>query len=550
MKKSCSSKKIKGYISISVIMGTIRGLLALGIAALINLASDLIIGSSAMEWRDFALAAIVYYCVYMLIYRISRKTQLTAVKKIRIFLKDKLFQGLLWEKEDSHRARNEGDILAGFQYQVDILEQSYYTALMNFIQDVIVFAVAFAAVSFYKIYLALGMLCVLALYLLFSRKLNHLIEKLQNRQVAAYEAISNETTCMVDSYFTARDYKKQDYFAERYEKRAAQEADISFQFNYAYIVLDSITQNLEPLFTLFVIFAGGCMMNAGWAGISAGGILAVSQLMADMMGPVSRFGATFAKIRATREIRQTVDKCETAGMEGKEEWTTDTVLEPFEKIVFDKISFSYEEKQILEKADFSFEKGKKYAIVGPSGEGKTTVLKLLLQQLQPQAGAIYWNDTPYTSIKPGTLLKNISYVGQETVIFHKTILDNIRMGKEEGVNLESVLKTSGVGELLKGKEKGLQEEIGFEGNNLSGGERQRIALARGIYKDAPILILDEFTSALHGSLATEIEKSLMSLPEKTIIHVTHKLPENWNKLYDTVYKLENRKVEMLCGVEE
>ena len=198
-------------------------------------------------------------------------------------------------------------------------------------------------------------MCIGSVFAFFT-KIKSFIEKLQNRQVAAYEAISNETTCMVDSYFTARDYKKQDYFAERYEKRAAQEADISFQFNYAYIVLDSITQNLEPLFTLFVIFAGGCMMNAGWAGISAGGILAVSQLMADMMGPVSRCGATFAKIRATRESRQNVDKCETAGMEGKEEWTTDTVLEPFEKIVFDKISFSYEEKQILEEADFPYEK--------------------------------------------------------------------------------------------------------------------------------------------------------------------------------------------------
>ena len=191
----------------------------------------------------------------------------------------------------------------------------------------------------------------------------------------------------------------------------------------------------------------------------------------------------------------------------------------------------------------AFQAGKKYAIVGESGSGKSTLLKLLLGQLVPWGGSLFWNETSYEKIGRGELLQNVCYVAQEPVIFHKSILANITLEEEgslDGDRLATAMSLSRTDALREGMPA--QELLILPARELSGGEKKRAAYARALYKDCQVLILDEFTSALHQELARELETGLLAADGPMVIHVTHSLSREMAARYDQVFCLREGRL--------
>lgn len=204
------------------------------------------------------------------------------------------------------------------------------------------------------------------------------------------------------------------------------------------------------------------------------------------------------------------------------------------EIEFKNVSFSYGKGEILKGISVALKPNTLTAIIGPSGSGKTTFCKLIPRFYDVSEGEILIGGAKITNISTEELMKNISMVFQNVYLFEDTIMNNIRLAKPNASDEDiiSAAKKARCHDFIKSLQKGYETKIGEAGSTLSGGEKQRIAIARAILKDAPIVILDEFTSALDVENEHHILQAIDNLVQnKTVIMIAHRL--------ETVRKADN-----------
>ncbi|MCB1556931.1 MAG: ABC transporter ATP-binding protein [Alphaproteobacteria bacterium] len=199
------------------------------------------------------------------------------------------------------------------------------------------------------------------------------------------------------------------------------------------------------------------------------------------------------------------------------------------RLEFEGISFRYSEKQNLPALNgfsLNVQPGQKIGLVGPSGAGKTTIVSLLLRLYDLQEGSIAIDGQNIADVTQDSLRRNIAVIPQDTSLFHRTLMENIRYGRLEATDEEVIeaAKKAHAHDFIMALPEGYETLVGERGVKLSGGQRQRIAIARAILKDAPILILDEATSALDSESEKLIQESLKDLMKgKTVIAIAHRL---------------------------
>ncbi len=197
------------------------------------------------------------------------------------------------------------------------------------------------------------------------------------------------------------------------------------------------------------------------------------------------------------------------------------------KIEFKKVKFFFDKKRvILDNLSLVIKPREKIALVGPSGAGKTTVTKLLLRLFDIKGGKISVDGQDISKVSQQSLRQAISLVPQESVLFHRTIMENIRYGRRDATDEEvlEAAKKAHCHEFIDDLPNGYNTYVGERGVKLSGGERQRVAIARAILKNAPILVLDEATSSLDSESESLIQEALRELMKnKTVIVIAHRL---------------------------
>ncbi|UCM85168.1 MAG: ABC transporter ATP-binding protein/permease [Rickettsia endosymbiont of Culicoides impunctatus] len=196
------------------------------------------------------------------------------------------------------------------------------------------------------------------------------------------------------------------------------------------------------------------------------------------------------------------------------------------EIAFKNVSFKYYHNNLFENKSITILSQQKVGLVGFSGSGKTTFINLITRLHDIDQGEILIDGQNIRYVTQDSLRDNISIIPQEPILFHRTIIDNIRYGKKDA-SLEEVIeaaKAAHIHQVIAAMPEGYQSLCGERGNNLSGGQRQRIVIARAILKNAPILILDEATSSLDSETESLIQDSLSYLMQnKTVLVIAHRL---------------------------
>jgi len=196
-------------------------------------------------------------------------------------------------------------------------------------------------------------------------------------------------------------------------------------------------------------------------------------------------------------------------------------------IEFKDVVFSFNQtREVLHKTDLNIKAGEKVALVGPSGAGKTTLIRLIFRLYELASGEILIDGQNIKNVTQESLRKNISLVPQDPVLFHRTLLDNIRYGMHNATDEEVIraAKLAHCDEFIESLPLKYDTFVGERGIKLSGGERQRVAIARAILKNAPILILDEATSSLDSNSEALIQDALDNLMrDRTSIVIAHRL---------------------------
>ena len=269
--------------------------------------------------------------------------------------------------------------------------------------------------------------------------------------------------------------------------------------------------------------------------ITAGGFAFVAMIMLKVHGDIEQllekilFGINpqIASIKASytfiNEKYDVQDKIDAKILDIKRD-------EPRGKIEFKDVCFAYskESPNILDNFNLNIKAGEKIGIVGHSGAGKTTLIKSILRYFDINTGTILIDGNKISDLTQESLRANISIIPQDITMFHRSILDNLKIAKYEASKDEIIesCKKARIHQDILDMSEGYDSIVGERGVKVSGGQRQRIAIARAILKDAPILILDEATSSLDSQTEKHIQKSLNLLIEdksKTVIAIAHRL---------------------------
>lgn len=310
------------------------------------------------------------------------------------------------------------------------------------------------------------------------------------------------------------------------------------------IKLSSFSTTIMNVIKFGIVIMGGYYVSKG--SMDVGSVTALFVLSSSFLNPIMSLSYQVGNIMGSKAVVQKINEVICADNGRKQ--LADRSIDRIDHIVLSNVTYSYNDKQdVLRDLSLTFEKNKKYLIIGESGAGKSTIIKLLLRMYTNYKGTISLNDVDYTSIDDETVFRHFSYAQQRSVVFNGTLRENIDInnsGDEE--RLIQCIKRCRLEKFVSSLENGVDTVIGEELNRISEGEKLRICLARTLYKDSESLLLDEVTASLDLANSLEIERMILGFNDKMIINICHKFDKEIAELYNSIIIVENGR-EVLSG---
>lgn len=410
---------------------------------------------------------------------------------------------------------------------------SAYTLLMdNFVYAVIpivsaaVFTVALLA-PLVPAYVAL-LACLLAVYVLVAYKLYKRILPLNEQTAAAQNALSGELSDSITNILAVKTSGREGYERGLFDQANRQVKAADSRRMRATILRGAVTSTIIVLMmALLVVFVSG---GNAWFGISAGTLVMMFTYTYSLTMQFNRLNQTFQQInRAFGDAHDMTVALDEPRLVADDPNAPDLRVEQG-AIDFEDLYFHYADADASERVfdDFTLHipAGQRVGLVGRSGSGKTTLTTLLLRLADIQEGRILVDGQDIAHVAQGSLRRQIAYVPQEPLLFHRTIRENIAYGRPDASEEEIVeaARQANALEFIEKLPHGFDTLTGERGVKLSGGQRQRVAIARAILTDAPILVLDEATSALDSESEKLIQDALENLMRgRTSIVIAHRL---------------------------
>ena len=314
-----------------------------------------------------------------------------------------------------------------------------------------------------------------------------------------------------------------------WEGKFTKEIQIGFQRLKMQMLFGGIGRVINLLSSTVILWYGASLVIAG--DLSVGQLMAFNALIGNVMGPIMGLIGIWPQVQEARIALDRLNDVYDTQMEDARQQGQGLILKHLEgRVVFDAVFFRYgvgsDEPYVLNNIDLILEPGQKVAIVGRSGAGKTTLVKLVPRLFDPSEGRVMLDGMDVRDLDPHWLRRQVGMVMQEPFLFSGTIAENIAIGQADADmdRILEVAKLSCVHDFVSDMPLGYETKVGEQGVGLSGGQRQRIAIARALYCDPKILIFDEATNALDTDSEQAMQANLdMFLDDRTALIIAHRL---------------------------
>jgi ATP-binding cassette subfamily B protein len=370
--------------------------------------------------------------------------------------------------------------------------------------------------------------CLLVVYLIVAYLMYKRILPLNEEASRAQNSLSGELSDSLTNILTVKTYGREAYERDLFDTANRDVYSADSRRMRASMVRGALTSGIiVVIMTCLVFFVAG---GNAWFGISAGSLVMMFTYTYSMTMQFNRINLVFQNVnRALGDAQAMTQILDEPRLVSDAEGAKDLQVTEG-RIDFEHLNFHYADASSDNKvfSDFSLHipAGQRVGLVGKSGSGKTTLTSLLLRLSDVQEGRILIDGQDISQIKQVSLRRQIAYVPQEPMLFHRTIKENIAYGRPEASDEEIIkaAREANAWEFIQKLPQGIETQTGERGVKLSGGQRQRIAIARALLADAPILVLDEATSALDSESEHLVQEALSRLMKnRTCIVVAHRL---------------------------
>ncbi len=554
MNRMCGGRVMKEYlrknkliISITVLLNIVSSVAAVFLAKLLQKVIDVAIIGNMSAFQRMLVFSIVYIIVLGVISYLYSLCSKLLIRNLTITLRQKAFYGILKRNVHDFTSVNTADYISAFTNDIKLIEENYIIPSLLVLQYAVMFIATLVLLFEISPLIALCLIgCMIVMFILPGL----MGKSMQMRQDSLSKQLSVFTLKLKDffsGYEVIKSFQIGNYIKKEFVYENDKTANAKYQADKLFALNEGISGILAYLTQFSGLFIGAYLIIKG--DISAGTLVALIQLSGTFVSPVMMILQNVPKIKSIvpviKRMEELADYMDTSFTGTLEPSFTDS-------IIIRDLSFAYEPDQpILMNASLTLHKGKKYAIVGKSGCGKTTLVKLLTGNYSSYTGSITYDGTSLRDLDVEKIHNMASVIHQNINLFDDNIKQNICLYDVfSDTDLDDALIKSGVDQFLERMPDGILSKVGENGSNLSGGQRQRVAVARALIRNKPILIIDEGTSSVDMQTAYEIESSLLAIDDLTLITITHNLSADILAQYDQIIYMEDGVVAEIGNLTE
>ena len=533
-------KKNIGILILALLLGTGSSLCSTGISLVLQEVIDVAVSGKTQLFVKLFIFTIVYILFLCIVNYFSSLVSKYLTEKMLKQYRQDVFRGIISRRPAVYYKETTADYVSAMTNDMKLIEENYISALLSTFELIIMFAAAFGLLIALSPLVTAILVFTLLLMFLIPAGIGHMLEKRQDCVSKQMSVFTGKLKELFSGYEVLKSYNRIENTILRFQDENEKEIHTRFRAARLFALNEGLSDTLSVLSTIAVIFVSAYLVLIGH--ITMGTLLALVQLNSSFMAPVILLMQNIPKIQSMKSVITRLNQY----TECDNTKTADKGIPAFDhSIEFQHVSFSYSpDTTLLSGITFKLERGKKYAIMGQSGCGKSTLLKLLTGYLDDYKGAILYDGQELQTLNPDRITNLSAVIHQNVYLFHESIRENILLHEEfTEQELVSAIEKSGVAMFLPEKDGGLEYVVGENGGVLSGGQKQRITLARALIRHAPLLILDEGTSAIDQKTAFEIESWLLQNNDITLLTITHNPNADLMMLYDEIYYMENGKLE-------
>ncbi len=480
----------------------------------------------------------VAIAAFFIISILLRKYKNRYLMKALSQFKDYVFRKLLDKSISEFRHESGARFISAFSNDLNSIEQNYLAGSIQLFDVVVSFFIASAAMIYFNWKLGLPTIIASIICIILSIKYGEaLIEKETQTSDSNREFVA-QVNDLVSGFIVIKSFRAEKEALDLFQHDNLELESVKRKRRVTSDTI-SLYSNISTFLVNGIIIGGGFLYAINGE-MTIGAVIAFVQLGFYLYDPVRKLAPLISNRKAAIKLVEKIAReIEGDGIDRSDE---DKLLGINEGIHFQEVGFKYsEEDEAVHDFNFFFEKGKRYAIAGGSGSGKSTVLKLMLGYFRGYTGSIKIDSLELRNIQLDSLFEHLSVIQQEVFLFNSSLKNNITMFQEvDEVVFWDAVKNSGLEKLIENK--GLDYPCGENGKNLSGGEKQRVAIARSLIRKTPFLLMDESTAALDNKTAEEVESAVIQLDDITKIVVTHRLNRKILRMYDEILVMNHARL--------
>ncbi len=495
------------------------------------------------DYIMFTLLLVVLMRAASQLLNIVQNRQFTLVSKTITFqMRSKMIDKLGRISIKQYETRGSGGINAHLITDIETIDQFIGTTLSKFLISFLTVIGTAIVLLWLEWRLGLFILLVNPIVIYFSRKLGSKVKHLKKRENQAFERFQNRLVETLDGIYQLRAANKEREFLAQLTSHADEVRNHADKYAWQSEAAGRLS---FLLFLLgFELFRAVAMLMVVFSDLTIGQIFAVFGYLWFMLSPVQELlGIQFSWYSAKAALTRINEL-----LQLEEEHRPPSKVNPFTddrevEVSISHVNFSYDgEHKVLDDLSLEIPAGKKVALVGASGGGKSTLIQLLIGVYRANSGEIRYNGETCDDISFDVIRSQIAVVLQQPVLFNDTLRHNLTLGSDhDELSLWRALDIAQMQDVITKLNQGLDTQIGRNGIRLSGGQRQRLAIARMILSNPKFVILDEATSALDTATEAALHKALTEfLHGRTTLIVAHRLSAV--KQADLIYVLEDGHV--------
>ncbi len=513
-----------------------------------NIATALLIGSIEKGDIDYflriVLLSLAFAVLGFFLFLISRFLRIKFMRDIILEVRLKAFDKILAYSIQQFSSKSKDQYVSHLINDVQLFEQNFFFKLINvvFLGGWYLFSLVILAWLDWLFALSLLAISILVFFII------RIFEKKTIGLQASVSQANEDYTLNIANTFNGLEIIKLNRIEDRFLLDSLEKVNQTELRKFRYTVFTESQKSLSNFLGYF-IFVGIIVyaINSILQGASFTETALMIQLANGIIWPVAQILPIFNELKAASNIYDKITFKDSVPnlITPLDNRSTHQPSQPYSFsncIQAKNLSFEYYDKTVLNHVSFSIEKGKKYLIKGASGEGKSTLLKLLSMTLDSYNGELFLDQTPYKKIDPLDFYNHMSMIYQDVFLFEDTIANNITLYKN--MDHDHILNSAylaGMNDFLNALPDGINTRLEENGKNLSGGQRQRISIARAIAKKSDILFVDEGTSSLDVVTARNIENTLLDL-DCTLIAISHRYYPEISERYDSVLYIREGQV--------